>query len=92
MRAWAIVMVCLMATGAAAQDVRIFDNDTTRSVIEARKGKRVTLRLASGHELTGVVRETNERLAVIATLAGREYFDAVVPLGSVEAVIIRSKP
>jgi hypothetical protein len=57
----------------------------------AQKGKRVTVRLRSGQELTGLVRDATGRRLVIGSVAGREYFDAVVPLESVDAVLIRAK-
>ena len=68
--------------GAAfAQDVPISPNDTTQSVLTAQKGKRVTVRLRSGQELTGTMRDSNGKVAVIA----------VVPLDAIEAVLIRTK-
>ena len=78
--------------GAAfAQDVAISPSDTTQSVLTAQKGKRVTVRLRSGQELTGTMRDTNGKVAVIASISGREFFDAVVPLDAIEAVLIRTK-
>jgi len=47
--------------------------------------------LRSGHELTGVVRDSTDRLIIIGELTGREFFDAVVPVEAIEAVIIRTK-
>jgi hypothetical protein len=47
--------------------------------------------MKSGQELTGVVREASKQLAVIGALAGREFFDAVVDLDAVEAVIVRTR-
>lgn len=86
-------LFCLaFAAQALAQDVAISATDTTQSVIAAQKGKRVTLRLRSGQELTGSVREANPKVVVLGGLAGREFFDAVIPLEAVEAVLIRTKP
>ena len=76
---------------ALAQDVTISPNDTTQSVLAAQKGKRVTVRLRSGQELTGTMRDSNGKVAVIAAITGREFFDAVVPLDAIEAVLIRTK-
>jgi len=59
--------------------------------LAAQKGKRVTVRLRSGQELTGLVRDTNAKVAVLGALGGREFFDAVVSLEHVEAVLIRTK-
>ena len=76
---------------AYAQDVSISSGDSIQSVLAAQKGKRVTVRTAGGQELTGVVRDTTSRLVVLGGLTGREFFDAVVPLDKVEAVLIRTK-
>ena len=84
----ALAFVC----GAAlAQDVTLSPNDSTQSVLVAQKGKRVTVRLRSGQELTGTMRDSNGKVAVIAAVSGREFFDAVVPLDAIEAVLIRTK-
>ena len=42
-------------------------------------------------ELTGVVREVNARVVQLGGLSGREFFDAVVPLEAVDAVLVRTK-
>ena len=87
----AIAFSALLSPAAFAQDVTITANDTAQSVLAAQKGKRVTVRLHSGQELTGMVREATARLVVLAGLSGREFFDAVVPLDAVEAVLIRNR-
>ena len=91
MRLLVATALCLAIAHASAQSVAVAPADTIQSVVSAQKGKRVTLRLRSGQELTGTVRESTDRLVVLADLAGREFFEAVVPIESVEAVIVRTK-
>lgn len=92
MRSVLALLFCFaLAAPAFAQEVTISPNDTTQTVIAAQKGKRVTLRLQSGQEMTGTVREVTNTLVVVGAIAGREFFDAVVPLAAVEAVIIRTR-
>ena len=86
----AAVLVMLCST-ASAQEVAITASDSVQSVLAAQKGKRVTVRLRSGQELTGTMRDSNDKVAVIAAISGREFFDAVVPLDAIEAVLIRTK-
>ncbi len=74
-----------------AQELSIKATDTVQSVLAAHKGKRVTVRLSGGQELTGLVRETTDKLVVLGTLQGREFFDAAIPLERVEAVLVRTK-
>jgi hypothetical protein len=87
----ALACTAVLCSAAYAQEVSITAGDTTQSVLTAQKGKRVTLRLRSGQELTGTVRDANPRVVVIGAVSGREFFDAVVPLDAVEAVLIRTK-
>jgi len=82
---------CLLALPAQAQDLAISASDSLQTVLAAQKGKRVTLRLSGGGEITGVMREATARLVVLGGLTGREFFDAAVPLDKVEAVIVRTK-
>jgi len=94
MRATARALVfasCLLALPLKAQDLAISANDTLQSVLAAQKGKRVTLRLSGGQEITGVMREATAKLVVLGGLSGREFFDAAVPLEKVEAVLVRTK-
>jgi len=81
----------LFALPVQAQDLNVSANDTLQSVLAAQKGKRVTLRVSGGQEITGVMREATARLVVLGGLTGREFFDAAVPLEKVEAVLVRTK-
>jgi len=88
---FASCLLALPALPAQAQDLNVSANDTLQSVLAAQKGKRVTLRLSGGQEVTGVMREATAKLVVLGGLTGREFFDAAVPLEKVEAVIVRNK-
>jgi hypothetical protein len=74
-----------------AQAVSVAPSDTPQSFIAAQKGKRITVRLRSGQELSGLVRDASGQLLVLGEVAGREFFDAVVPMTSVEAVLVRTR-
>ena len=74
-----------------AADLKISGNDTVQSVLAGQKGQRVTLRIHSGQDITGVVREVNSNVVQIGSVSGKEFFDAVVPLSGVDAVYVRVK-
>ena len=76
---------------SVAQELRIGANDTVQTVLAAQKGKRVTVRVRSGQELTGAVRDVSGKLVQLGAISGREFFDAVVPLESIDAVLVRTK-
>lgn len=80
------------ATSAAlAADLKLGGSDTVQSVLTAQKGQRVTVRVRSGQDVTGVVREVNANVVQIGGVTGKEFFDAVVPLSAVDAVYVRTK-
>jgi hypothetical protein len=79
------------ALPAAAAELRVAANDNIQSVLAAQKGARVTVRVRSGQDITGVVRDVNQRVVQIGAVSGREFFDAVVPLEAVDAVFVRTK-
>ena len=87
-----LLLAALLAVPPAfAQELKVASTATVESLATAQKGKRITVRTRSGQELTGVVREVTPRFVHIGALAGREFFDAVVSLDAVEAVIVRTK-
>ena len=75
----------------APAQLSVAPNDTVETVLTAQKGKRVTLRLRSGHETTGTVAAVSGKLVHLAAVAGKEFFDAVIPVEAIEAVFVRSK-
>lgn len=85
-----LVATLAWATPASAAELRVSPTDTLESVLKAQKG-RVTVRLRSGQELTGSVRSVDTRLLHLGTVAGKEFFDAVVPLDAIEAILVRTK-
>jgi hypothetical protein len=78
-------LVC--AAPSPAAELRIGAGDSTETVLAAQKGRRVTVRLRSGQEITGTV----GAVVQLGAASGKEFFDAVVPLEAVDAVIIRTR-
>jgi hypothetical protein len=91
MRLLVATALCLAIAHASAQGINLSPTDTIQSIVATQKGKRVTLRLRSGQEITGTLREFTDRLVVLGELAGREFFEAAVPVEAIEAVIVRTK-
>jgi hypothetical protein len=84
-------LAALVALPALSADFSVAANDTVETVLAAQQGKRVSLRLRSGQELTGTIKLVTPRLVHLGAIAGRELFDAAVPLEAVEAVLVRAK-
>jgi hypothetical protein len=85
------ITLSLLPTAALAADLAVAPSDTVETVLAAQKGKRVTLKTRSGQEISGVVRVVTSRVVQIGQVAGKEFFDAVVALDAVEAVLVRTK-
>jgi hypothetical protein len=86
-----IASSCLLALPVQAQELKITANDTVQTVLGARLGKLVTVRLTGSQEITGTVREASSKLLVLGAISGREFFDAAIPLEKIEAVLVRTK-
>lgn len=86
-----IALSALLCGPVYAQSPDVSDSDTIASVLTAQKGKRVVLRLRSGQDLTGTVKAVTPKLVHLATLSGREFFDAVIALESIESVQLRTR-
>ena len=84
----ALVCAALPAAGA---ELKIGANDNLQTTLAGQKGARVTVRVRSGQEITGVVREVNGSVVQLGAVSGKEFFDAVVPLNAVDAVFVRVK-
>jgi hypothetical protein len=80
-----------LAAPAFAVELKVAAADTVESVANAQKGKRVTVRLRSGQEVTGTVVTVTNRVVQLGSVAGKEFFDAVVPLEAIEAIFVRTK-
>ena len=73
-----------------AQDVSLQVNaDAIKLNLENLSGKRVRLRLVSGQDLDGTVKNVGAAAVHLERLTGQEFFDAVVRLDQIAAVIVR---
>ena len=73
-----------------AQDAPLEVNaDAIKVNLERQVGKRVRLRLISGQDVEGSVIAVGTASVHVARLAGMDFFDAVVRLDQIAAVIVR---
>ena len=77
-------------TWTAAQDTPMEVNaDAIKVNLERQVGKRVRLRLVSGQDVEGTVVAVGTAGVHIARLAGMDFYDGVVRLDQIAAVIVR---
>jgi hypothetical protein len=96
-RRWVVVVgLCmtlsvLCSTRVAADEpaLGVAGNQPIRDNLKQRIGGRVLLRLVSGEEIGGTVVQVGEHAVHVSGLTGRDFYDAVIRLDQVSAVIIR---
>ncbi|MDG4551578.1 MAG: hypothetical protein P9F19_05740 [Candidatus Contendobacter sp.] len=87
----AAVFGTMMSVAATAEPLVLGQDDTIGKVLAAQKGKKVTIRLGSGEDLSGTVKEVTGSLVQLSELSGKEFYDAVIALEGIKAVIVRVK-
>lgn len=84
------LLVCLgFAQDAFADGLKINAGDTIHKVLEAQKGKRIILRLTGSGELSGKVLTVTKELVQLGELSNEEFFDGVIEIEKISAVIVR---
>ena len=84
---------CLPMPLAYAQDTKleVRSPDTVKTVLDRLVGKRVSLVLTTGPELSGVVSVVGDKVVMLTDLTNREFFDGVVSIDHIAAVIVRTR-
>ena len=80
-----------MLQTASAEQFAIKSEDTIAKVLAGQKGKKITITLTQGEELSGTVANITDELLQLEQLTGKEFYDAVIPVKNISAVIIRTK-
>ena len=60
------------------------------TVLQARTGQQVELRLKSGDKISGKVVSVGDQLVHLTALTGMEMYEATVTLSDISAVVVRS--
>ena len=80
----------LLMSNVVAEPLSVGSDDSIQTILSAQQGNRVTVKLESG-ELTGKVGEVNGKIVHLIELSGKEFYDAVVSVEEIEAVVIRTR-
>jgi len=86
-----VVVIAGIASLAWGQGLVVTTGSAIESILAAQQGKKVTLKLGPNDELSGTVKVVTKEVVQLTELTGREFFDAVVDLKSVKAVIVRAR-
>lgn len=63
--------------------------ENVKVMLDASIGRTVTLQLASGQEISGTVTRVGDHVAQLTRVVGRDFYDALVVLDSVDAVLFK---
>jgi hypothetical protein len=74
---------------AEDQPLTVQGSQAMRENLQKKVGTKVTLQLSGGQELNGKVAEVGENVVHLSELTGKEFFDAVVRLDHISALVVR---
>jgi len=89
-----ILLLCLaLSQNLFAQEVKFELNKDygIKEILTGYVGKRVAIRLDAGEELEGIVSSIGDHLVHISKLSKKDFYDALVRIERISAVIIRVK-
>jgi hypothetical protein len=91
MKALRILTILATLTTAALADKLPYEaSDTIASTLKKQVGQKVELRVAGGEKLGGKVEAVGDKTVHLSALTGQEFFDAVVSIDQITAVVVRT--
>ncbi len=86
-----ILAMVSVGTAAAAEEARPLPpfGESAKIMLDASIGRVVTLQLISGQEISGTVTRVGDHVVQLSRVSGRDFYDAVVLLDRVSAVLFR---
>jgi len=91
----AVLVMCFMAVHVpnVAADEQKYElkssASTVKDVLMENIGKRVIVRMDTGDNLEGTVNKVGDSLVHISKISGRDFYDAVVRMDKISAVIFK---
>jgi hypothetical protein len=85
-----IIFVAASVSTLAQDKATLQPNATILSVLQGNTGKNVELRMQCGEKIGGKVEQVNDNVVLLSRLTGAEYFDGVVNVKDISAVVTRS--
>jgi len=84
------MVICAPLTSAEEQKYEMKSPATTmKDILTENTGKTVILRLDTGENLIGTVSKVGEFVVHLSKIAGKEYYDAVIRLDKISAVLFK---
>ncbi len=87
----ALLLTASFGTLSAQNKIELQPGDTILSILQRSAGQTVELRMKSGEKIGGKVDKVGEKLVHLTQLTDLEYFDGLVDVSDIAAVIVRAK-
>jgi hypothetical protein len=88
-----VFALCLMVSLVFAEESK-FDlsaGSAIKDILKDQVGKRVSIRLDAGEEIEGTVSKVGDNLVHISKLSKRDFYDALVRIDKINAVIVKAR-
>ncbi len=85
----ALTLGCASLLGQGKIDLQL--SDSIHDILDRNVGQTLELRLRSGEKIGGKVEKLGAKLVHLSELSGAEFYDAVVAIDDVSAVVVRVK-
>lgn len=86
---FSLATLCPIPTAFAADGLATLKVMSISSLLSINQNQRVTLLMQSGREITGTVSGAGGATVHLRALQGMEFYDAVINIDNIEAVIAR---
>jgi hypothetical protein len=78
-----------VSTFAEEQTLTTQGAQPIRDTLKAKVGAKVSLQLIGGQEVSGKIVEVGEQAVHLAELTGKEFYDALIRLDHISALVLR---
>ncbi len=85
------LLLFVFSSAFAQSSLEIQPNDSMQSVLQRQVGQPIELCMRAGEKIGGKLEKVNDKVVHLSQLTGAEYFDAVVSIDSIAAVVVRAK-
>lgn len=85
-----LALLATFSTAAFADKLAYEPSDTIASILKKQVGQRVELRVEGSEKISGKVEAVGEKTVHLSALTGQEFYDAVVAIEEITAVVVRT--
>jgi hypothetical protein len=86
-----VLLVLFSGMVVAQGKIDMQSSDTIETILRKNVGQTVELRLECADKIGGKVEKVTDKLVQISQITGAEYYDGVVDLEDIVAVVVRTK-